>query len=99
MEDKETAALREKAKNLSLFVKGDDWSYVKDKFAVKIMDLQSIKNLADVQNESELFHEIKVRNGVVDVLLEIIKEVEGEAAQFDNHKQNIEVVQEYVVRM
>ena len=98
--DKETSQLLNRHKKLSEFVNGEDWADIKDRFSRKIMDLQSIKNLAHAKDSNEVMNEIKVRNGVVDVLLEIIHEIEGEAAQFDNHRTaRTEVIEGFIVSL
>lgn len=68
------------------FVQSDGWRWVKDRFTQKIMDLQSIKNLDKSKTATMLQREIIMRENVVEVLMEIIKEVEGRAAQHRGNK-------------
>lgn len=67
------------------FVKGSDWAWIKDRFTQRIMDLQSIKNL-EGSAPDEIMSDIKARNTAVDILMEIIRDVEGRADQHQNNK-------------
>lgn len=78
--DKETTETLSKQQTVSDFVQSDGWSYVRAKLIDKIMDLQSIKNIDSSSPENAVL-DLKVKNACVDILIEWLKEIEGEAAQ------------------
>lgn len=91
--DNDTQKVLSEAETIISYVDSKGWQIVKEKFQQKIMDLQSIKNL-EAKSSTGLASEIKVRNTVVDVLLEIIKEVEAKAEQ---HKGNIPLMGDNII--
>lgn len=78
------AEIFQEGNEIAQYIDSQGWKRVKEKFAERIMDLQSIKNLEGVKPE-ELLADIKARNTAVDILMDIISELEGRA---DQHKQN-----------
>lgn len=69
-----------KNKALLKMVESDGWKVAREKIMNRIDDLQSIMNLESVKPE-ELVTEVKVRGLVVQELVDILKEIEGEAEQ------------------
>jgi hypothetical protein len=66
------------------FVDSDGWKYVKDDLIKKINDLQSLMNV-EGETPEQVMLDIKVRKNVIAILLEWIKDVEG---QVDQHIGN-----------
>jgi hypothetical protein len=84
--DPETQGIISQTKLLFDFVNGDVWHLIKGKIMTKIMDLQSIKNLGhDGEDAQNIISEIRSRNAAVDILIEVVREIEGEASQYANN--------------
>lgn len=84
--DNETQKIISDGEVTADYVKAKGWKKVKQKFTEKILDLQSIKNLDVDATAENIIHDIKVRNSVVEVLMEIIQEIEGEAEQYEGNR-------------
>ena len=84
--DKETAKIIAEGDTVYNYVNSQGWQKVKQIFTNKIIDLQSIKNLTKGVTATTLAREIATREAAVDILLEIIREVEGQAEQFSGNK-------------
>jgi len=93
--DKETTQILSKGEAIYDYVNSQGWSEVKEIFTNKILDLQSIKNLSKGVTATTLAKEISVRECAVDILMEIIKEVEGRAEQYQGNApmmQDVEIL-------
>lgn len=88
--DSETQKVYAEGEATYNYVNSKGWNIVKDIFAQKINDLQSIKNL-EAGTATKMLHDVKIRLAAVDILLEIIREIEGRAQQ---HQANIPLMQE-----
>jgi hypothetical protein len=87
--DNETQKVFAEGEAVANYVNSKGWHIVKDLFAAKISDLQSIKNL-EAGTATKMMQDVKIRLAAVDILLEIIREVEGQAQQ---HVANIPLMQ------
>ncbi len=83
--DNETQKVFNEGRALDDFTKSDGWRIVEDIFTQKIQDLQSIKNLTGT-TPTQIVQDIKVRTTVVDVLMEILKDIKGRAEQFNGNQ-------------
>lgn len=76
--DNETAELVRSEKNIEDLCRHEAWPQVKTKFIDKVMDLQSVRNIADGTPEAMVI-EMKARLLAIDVLLEWMRDIEGTA--------------------
>lgn len=82
--DKETREVVSTGKRYYDLVHSDGWKLVREIFQNKVIDFQSINNL-EAKTGTALLQEIRTRKNVCDILLEILREVEGTADQFENN--------------
>lgn len=83
--DKAQAEHLKKNKHLYELIQSDGWKLVRARLVDKIADLQSISNVEGITPE-DVFLDIKVRINVADILLEWLKETEGEASQYESNE-------------
>lgn len=95
--DNETAQIVTEGDAVYNYVNSKGWQEVKQIFTDKIIDLQSIKNLSKGVTATTLAREIATREAAVDILLEIIREVEGKAQQFDGNRNLTKNPEEVIV--
>lgn len=88
--DSETQQVYQAGESVYNYVNSKGWQIVKNIFSEKISDLQSIKNL-EAGTATKMMQDVKIRLAAVDILLEIIREVEGKAQQ---HQANIPLMQQ-----
>lgn len=78
------------------FTKSDGWRWIKDRLTEKIMDLQSIRNIAE-GDPQQVVLDIKARNAAVDILIEVIRDLEGRASQHANNKPPLPETNEIII--
>lgn len=88
--DTETQKIYQEGESVYNYVNSKGWQIVKNLFSEKIADLQSIKNL-EAGTATKMMQDVKIRLAAVDILLEIVREVEGKAQQ---HQANLPMMQE-----
>lgn len=85
--DKETLEIQREGQMIEDFTKTEGWTWIKDRLSETIIDLQSIRNINDALSPEEVVLDIKARNTAVEILMNVIKNVEGRASQHSNNKQ------------
>jgi len=95
--DKETLAIQREGQMIDDFCKSEGWTWIKDRLSENILDLQSIRNINDKLSPEEVVLDIKARNTAVEILLEVIRKVEGRASQHSNNNQVITTHEEIIV--
>lgn len=80
--DLETSQIQARGVSLQSMVQSEGWKIVKGKFTDKLLDLQSIRNLPVTGTPTQIKQEIAIRNTVSEIILEVLKEIEGEAEQY-----------------
>lgn len=83
--DSETQQVLTEGQMMENYVLSDGWRYAKDEFTKEIMDLQSILNLSGTTPEN-IAKEIQARTLAIDILMRIIKKVEGRGEQHRGNK-------------
>lgn len=81
----EEARIQKQGGDAAMYIQTEGWNLVKEIFQNEIMDLQSIKNL-DSSKPDELLADIRARNTAIDILMKVIRLVEGKAEQFKNNR-------------
>lgn len=80
------------------FVESPGWTLVKEKMMEKINDLQSIMNI-EFGDPVDMAHDIKVRRNTADILVEWVREIEGQVLQFKNNDLGIdETDDDFIIR-
>ena len=86
--DKETDKLVAEQKKIYDFVKSDDWSLIKKKLFDKLITIDSIASVPKEGKSAEsMLLEYRTREGVVSIVLEWIKDIEGTANQYLNNQE------------
>jgi hypothetical protein len=96
--DLETLKTEQEGQLVNDYVKSDGWQYVRDRFTEKIMDLQSIMNVDPDPNN--VIVDLKSRKMAVDILMDLIRDIEGRASQHENNSpilttQSEEIIVQY----
>lgn len=79
--DQETAKILSEQEELMLLVKGKAWAIVRAKFLDKIVSLSDIFTL-DEKDITKLAMELGARQMAAEILMKLLKEIEGTAAQY-----------------
>lgn len=95
--DKETLSINREGQMIDDFTKSEGWTWIKDRLTERILDLQSIRNINDKLSPEEVVLDIKARNTAVEILLEVIRTVEGRASQHANNNHLTEIHEEIIV--
>lgn len=89
--DKETKKVLSDGEQINDLISSRGWSIAKKKLLQKVAILDSISSVPqDIQNPMNRLRELEIREGVVSVILEWLRDVEGTAQQF---KSNAEILQ------
>lgn len=83
--DNETDKVMSEGEMIANYAKSDGWHYVKDTFTAEIMSLQSILTLTGKTPE-ERDREIAARSMAIEILMELMRKVEGRASQHEGNK-------------
>lgn len=83
--DAETQQVFSEGEAISDYVRTKAWRIVKEKFTNRIMDLQSVMNIKHLEPE-QMAREVFARQLACDYILDLIKDVEGQAAQHNSNK-------------
>lgn len=84
-DEQEQKKFFDKNKEVHDLANSQQWAMIKVRLFEKIDDLQSVMNV-DMENPEQTFQDIKTRKNVIDVLVELMKEVDGEARQFEENE-------------
>lgn len=84
--DQETQKVFSEGEAISDYIKTKAWVLVKNKFAEKIKDLESVRNMIKSSPEAMAL-EVQARVLAADTLNEILAEVEGDAEKFLANKE------------
>ena len=96
--DKAQTAHLKRNKEVYEFVYSDGWKHVRGELVAKIDDLQSIMNVAEGTPE-EVKMDIKVRMATIEILTEWLKDVEGQAVQYEQNELEPEIAEiSHVIR-
>jgi len=91
--DQETAKELGKGKQTSLFVKSEAWAAAKDKLTQKLVELADITTLTD-GDPTAMLQDIKTRKLAINIVMGWVREIEGEANQYDANEQAFRKVKE-----
>lgn len=83
--DAETQDVMQEGEAISDFVKNKAWHIIKAKISDKMLDLQSVMNVKK-DDPVKMAIEVEARQLAASYLFEILKDVEGQAAQHDANK-------------
>lgn len=84
--DEDTAKVLTEAEELAEGVKGMFWGIVKKRFVEKITAINDVMNI-DVTKPENLANQILANQKIVSVLIELIREIEGEAMTAKDYQQ------------
>lgn len=85
--DKETKKVLSDGEKLQNLVNGEGWGVVKAQLLAKISAVDSVSNIDLTRSADELVKDMMARAGAISIVLEWLKEIEGQAAQIQNNKQ------------
>lgn len=88
--DKKTQKLLDDGRELKNLVESSGWQTAKKELLKKLAVLDSITSLPSMKSEDRLL-EMSIREGVISVILEWIRDIEGSVEQ---HKQNTKALSE-----
>lgn len=84
--DKETADILREGQKIADFIRGDEWAIVKGKFMKKVVELADIMTI-DSKDPHILMAEMAARQMAMTILLEVIKDIEGDANAHEHNKE------------
>lgn len=91
---KEIAKQVEDAKKIAEFVRSEGWQRARRKLYDKILQLDSLNRLPEGLSDEQKLREVGTRAGTVSILLEWLKEVEGDAEQAQATIESLKPAQE-----
>lgn len=95
--DLETQKVLTEGEQIRNLVRDGGWGLAKQRLTDKLIDLQSVNNI-DTDDPNKLILDIQTRKGVIAIVLEWLKEIEGIAAQHDGNQIQKEDA-DHVIRM
>ena len=85
-------------------VKGDTWKRIKRNLLQKLSNLDSVKTIrkddaGNKRSPDEIMNQIEVRSLVIDIILDWLDEIEGDANQGESNKDALKEVQkdDYII--
>lgn len=90
--DKETLNVINDGEEIKRLVESIGWQLAKKRLVERIIDLQSVMNVAGDTAETVVI-DLKARRIAVDLLLEWLKDVEGTAKQHESNKDMLLKIQ------
>ena len=81
--EQDTQKILSEGEKLSNFVESDAWKLIRKKLFDKLITIDSIAGVPkDKKTNEEIIFEIKLREGVVSLILQWIREIEGSAKKY-----------------
>jgi F0F1-type ATP synthase alpha subunit len=90
--DKETKEQVKKGKEIEKLVDSKGWKMAKQKLLDDLIDLDSIRGLTneDLEKPEKLGMNLKARKTAIDIVLDWIHEIEGDAEKSKDNRQMLE---------
>lgn len=96
--DKETAKVSTEGTALKNLVKSDGWNIVRQRFLQKVSSLMNLENLPlEALDGVSLLQVIAAKKTAKDILLEFLKDIEGDVEQFDGNKEMMKSFEEIII--
>lgn len=80
--DKETSEALRRGMKVRDFVKSEDWAEIKRELTDKLVSLADITTLTEA-DAMQLLQEIKVRKLAINLVMGWVREIEGQASQYE----------------
>jgi len=94
--DKETQKMLSDGEKIADFVNSSAWKLVKDKLVNRLITLDSISSMPTMDKD-EFYVQAKIREGVVSIITEWIRDIEGDAEKHKSNKQAFSSMREEVI--
>lgn len=90
MIDKETSDILNESEKIERFIDSEGWKIVKKKLFDKLITLDSISGVPKNKSSDDLLKDFMIREGVVSMIIEWVKDIEGEAVKSKHNKKFVE---------
>lgn len=92
--DKETREALAEGEKVIRWVDSEDWKHVKGFLNSKLIQMDSISAIPSDLKVEDKIREIDIRNGVIAIVLEWVRELEGRAAQARTNRKAMQDVRD-----
>lgn len=97
--DKETKKILTDGEKIERFIESEGWKLVKQKLIAKLAIINSISLVPKETNREDMLKEYELREGVVSIVLDWIRDIEGEKNKSKFNKQAFrEIEQESIIQ-
>lgn len=95
--DKETRQILTDGEKIERFTESDGWKLVKQKLISKLAILNSISSVPKEMERDKLLREYELREGVISIILDWIRDIEGEKNKSKFNKQTFEEIKQEII--